>query len=233
VIAARRISSEEPAVAKTWKEVTREEWFACAFPGSMMIWLRTASGRKLRLFACASCRQVWNEMSEGGRELVLAAEQWADGMITRTQLQAIRDHWEGLLPRDRFGGPSRPDRAALATATPRKTALRDLLADVAVGKVGQRDREGIKRVHSHHVLLLHDIFDSLFLPAVVEPPWRSPAVLALAKGIYASATLDGLPILADALEEAGCNQEDILSHFRSGKEHTRGCWALDLVLGMK
>jgi hypothetical protein len=217
-------------VAKHLKDVAREEWFACEYPGNMMTWLRTASGRKLRLFACASCRQVWDEMSAAGRELVLAAERWADGIITRNELQAIRENQEKLLPRDSFGVLTRPDKAALATATPRKDALRDLLADVAVGKVGQFDGAGLRRVHSHHAQLLHDIFDDLFLSAVVEPSWRTPPVLELAKGIYASGVVDGLPILADALEEAGCEQEEILSHCRSGKQHVRGCWVVDQVL---
>jgi hypothetical protein len=53
----------------------------------------------------------------------------------------------------------------------------------------------------------------------------------LAETIYQERAYDRLPILADALEESGCNQQDVLTHLRSGGEHVRGCWALDLVTG--
>jgi hypothetical protein len=55
-------------------------------------------------------------------------------------------------------------------------------------------------------------------------------VTSLASSIYQEHAFDRLPILADALEEAGCNNAEILSHCRNG-EHARGCWAVDLLLG--
>lgn len=64
-----------------------------------------------------------------------------------------------------------------------------------------------------------------------EPRWRSETVLALAAGIYAEGAFDRLPILADALEEAGCDNTDILAHCRGPGPHVRGCWVVDLILG--
>jgi hypothetical protein len=55
--------------------------------------------------------------------------------------------------------------------------------------------------------------------------------MALAEGIYADRAFDRLPILADALEDAGCDAAELLTHFRGPGVHARGCWALDLVLG--
>ena len=55
--------------------------------------------------------------------------------------------------------------------------------------------------------------------------------LGIAKGIYQNRLFDQLPILADALEEAGCNDPDILNHCRQPSEHVRGCWLLDVLLG--
>jgi hypothetical protein len=55
--------------------------------------------------------------------------------------------------------------------------------------------------------------------------------MALCEGIYQQSSLDGLPILADALEEAGCDSADILGHCRQAGEHVRGCWVIDLLLG--
>ncbi|HJZ55855.1 MAG TPA: hypothetical protein VKE74_12880 [Gemmataceae bacterium] len=68
-------------------------------------------------------------------------------------------------------------------------------------------------------------------PEVFNPSWRTSTALALAGGIYADRAFDRLQILADALEDAGCENADILSHCRDPKlTHVRGCWAVDLVL---
>jgi hypothetical protein len=56
--------------------------------------------------------------------------------------------------------------------------------------------------------------------------------MLLANGIYAERAFDRMPILADALQDAGCDSEALLSHLRDADAtHVRGCWALDLVLG--
>jgi hypothetical protein len=56
-------------------------------------------------------------------------------------------------------------------------------------------------------------------------------VVTLAKSIYEDRAFDRLPILADALEESGCHDPDILAHCRQPGEHVRGCWVVDLLLG--
>jgi hypothetical protein len=53
----------------------------------------------------------------------------------------------------------------------------------------------------------------------------------MAQKMYESRDFGDLAVLADALEEAGCQDQDVLSHFRSGGEHARGCWVVDLLLG--
>lgn len=65
----------------------------------------------------------------------------------------------------------------------------------------------------------------------IEPSWRSPDVLSLAKGIDASQDFSGMPVLADALQEAGCDCGDLLSHLRDPAcKHACGCWALEQIL---
>jgi hypothetical protein len=82
------------------------------------------------------------------------------------------------------------------------------------------------------VRLAHCIFGNPFRPVAFSPAWRSETAVALATGIYAERAFDRLPILADALEEAGCDHADILAHCRDPKAiHARGCWVVDLVLG--
>jgi hypothetical protein len=65
----------------------------------------------------------------------------------------------------------------------------------------------------------------------LDPSWRTSTVVALAEGIYADRAFDRLPILADALQDAGCGNEDMLAHCRSDGPHARGCWVVDLILG--
>lgn len=64
-----------------------------------------------------------------------------------------------------------------------------------------------------------------------EAAWRTSTVAATAEGIYADRAFDRLPIMADALQDAGCDNADILNHSRSGGLHVRGCWVIDLILG--
>ena len=81
--------------------------------------------------------------------------------------------------------------------------------------------------------LLDDIFGNPFRPVVFEPSWRTSTAVAVAYGIYEERAFDRMPILADALEDAGCDNEDILNHCRQPGEHVRGCWVVDFVLGNK
>ena len=80
--------------------------------------------------------------------------------------------------------------------------------------------------------ILKDIFENPFRPAVVDPAWLTTDVLQLARGIYDEKAFDRMPILADALQDAGCDNPDILNHCRdAGQVHVRGCWVIDLLTG--
>lgn len=72
--------------------------------------------------------------------------------------------------------------------------------------------------------------DEDLISDAINPAWLTETVVALATGIAANSAFDRLPILADALEEAGCDDEEILSHCRGRKPHECGCWVVDLVL---
>jgi hypothetical protein len=83
--------------------------------------------------------------------------------------------------------------------------------------------------------LFRDIIGNPFRPAIVEPAWLAWSdgiVRRLARTIYEVRAFERMPILADALEEAGCDNADILKHCRQPGEHVRGCWVVDLILGM-
>ena len=70
-----------------------------------------------------------------------------------------------------------------------------------------------------------------FRPVTADPRWLTATAVALAQAIYEDRAFDRMPILADALEEAGCDDADVLTHLRGDGPHARGCWAVDLVLG--
>jgi hypothetical protein len=67
-------------------------------------------------------------------------------------------------------------------------------------------------------------------PASHGASWLTSTVTSLAQAIYTDRAFDRLPILADALEDAGCTNQDILAHCRQPGEHVRGCWVVDLLL---
>jgi len=64
-----------------------------------------------------------------------------------------------------------------------------------------------------------------------DPAWRTTTVVGIAQRIDDTGDFDAMPILADALEEAGCEDERVLRHCKGGNEHLRGCWVVDLILG--
>jgi hypothetical protein len=97
------------------------------------------------------------------------------------------------------------------------------------------DKSGEKEGRRAVAGLLRDVFGNPFRRApAVNPAWLAcsdGAVPRLAQVIYADREFDRLPVLADALEDAGCTDAELLGHLRSPGPHVRGCWAVDLVLG--
>ena len=81
--------------------------------------------------------------------------------------------------------------------------------------------------------LFRELFGGPFRPIALAPSWLTSDVLTLATGIYANRAFDRMPILADALQDTGCDNDDILNHCRQPGGHVRGCWVIDLLLGKK
>jgi hypothetical protein len=78
---------------------------------------------------------------------------------------------------------------------------------------------------------LRCISGNLFRPVTFYSSWRTDTAIALAQQMYDSRDFGAMPILADALQDAGCDSEDILNHCQGNGPHVRGCWVVDLVLG--
>jgi hypothetical protein len=92
------------------------------------------------------------------------------------------------------------------------------------------DSVGFYWERQHQAQVLHDLIGNPFRPITAEPKWLAGSVVAIARAIYEDRTYDCLPILADALMDAGCHDEQILVHCRSEGPHVRGCWVVDLLL---
>jgi hypothetical protein len=92
------------------------------------------------------------------------------------------------------------------------------------------------RERAWQAAVVRDIFGNPFRPVRLDLAGGTSggdAATRLAEAIYETRRFDDLPILADALEEAGCSDAAILEHCRGGGEHVRGCWVVDLALGKR
>jgi hypothetical protein len=220
--------------------VTDAEWLASTDSGAMLQTVRgRASERKLRLFACALGRLVWDRLPEGLlREAVEAGERAADGLITdderHSYIERLYAPWgKGERPATWFCGPprgreTRDDWSLFFTA---KMAVSPghMLARLPAG-LGIL--EGSRLTGPQQPGLLRDIFGpSSAGPPAYSPGWRTATVVALATAIYEDPAFGRLPLLADALMDAGCDDEQLLGHCRSEGPHVRGCFGVDLVLG--
>jgi hypothetical protein len=103
----------------------------------------------------------------------------------------------------------------------------DLVVQVQVGRTSQ---DTYPRLYTAHAAAVRCIFGNPFRPVVFDPSWRTEASVALARGLYESRDFAPAPVLADALEDAGCDDARVLDHLRRGGVHVRGCWCVDAVL---
>ncbi len=79
--------------------------------------------------------------------------------------------------------------------------------------------------------MMRCIFGNPFRPVAFDPSWLTSTAVAIAQGMYESRDFSAMPILADALQDAGCDNADILDHCRGVGPHVRGCWVIDQLLG--
>jgi hypothetical protein len=95
-----------------------------------------------------------------------------------------------------------------------------------------KQRDAYERQRWLNIASFRDIFGNPFRPVAFDAAWRSDAAVSLAKAMYESRDFGNMPILADALQDAGCDRDDVLNHCRDANGvHVRGCWVVDLVLG--
>jgi hypothetical protein len=222
--------------------MTEHEWRVCSDPKKMMECLRGTFGeRKLRLLAVGCCRRIWQLLAdERSRKGVELAEVSADHPVSPAILDAVSGAAEdavadALAPdgvttveaRDKAGAACTAASYASNSPAVRESDALEVLASAAEA-APDTTLELLAQVH-----LIRDIFGNPFRPITLDPACNTSNIVALAQMIYDDRAFDRLPILADALEDAGCTNADILDHCRQPGEHVRGCWVVDLLLGKK
>jgi len=102
---------------------------------------------------------------------------------------------------------------------------------VAIERDAIMSAEDVTRLSAYLCDLPRDIFGNPFRPVTFSPEWRSDTAVSLVRQMYDAREFSAMPILADALQDAGCDRDDILDHCRGPGPHVRGCWVCDLVMG--
>jgi hypothetical protein len=229
--------------------MTEDQWLAATDPAPMLEFVRDkASTRKSRLLAVALARPL---ARYAGADLIdrtaLVAELMADGQATPEQVLGAR---AGFIVEYQQLAADTTSRSAVlelgvlllddgevggAAQTVGYQVIESAVV-AATGRLGDYSAEaGVVRAAERAALCRHvrEVLDNPFRAVVLIPSWLTSTVVALARQMYESRDFSLMPILADALQDAGCDRADVLDHCRSPGPHVRGCWVVDLVLGKK
>lgn len=212
--------------------MTEAEWFAFrSDPGGLLIFdAHRNADRKLRLFAWACVYHIRDRIQdERCKHALEVGERLADGEAHEHEriaaLQGVNAAWADAAP------------VTLSAEEHAIVAVRYTLANSALVGFAAANRaanslgEGKTAEQAWQSALFRDIFGNPFRPVALAPSWRTEAVVAFAEDIYAERAFERMPVLADALEDAGCAHADVLSHCRGDGPHVKGCWVVDLLTG--
>jgi len=217
---------------------------------------RELSERKRRLFTCACCRHVWEHFVDPrSRSAVEFVEDRVDrplkgrrfrGKVGKASQQAhdeisirLRSEGHSAEQSDRsyqqLFAAMIAEECVLGKSTDRARIIGDYTARILIlnrKSTERTDLEIVLRESSLEVLqLFQDIEGNPFRPIEFDPRWRTSDVVGLARGIYEERAFERMPILADALMDAGCENSEIIAHCRGSGPHVRGCWLMDMILG--
>ena len=222
--------------------ITAAEWASCADPQPMLEALSgKVSARKLRLFAVACCRGLGPLLRDPRIITALdVAEQYADGAATPADLEAAL-RGAALAQRAQRRKALLFAYAAVKDAcgpgglgAAEKVAWAEAAAADSRATYGEHLRRTRPDLYAASAVLLRDVLGNPFRPVAIIPSRKSSRgglLVSMARKMYDSRDFGDMPVLADGLEEAGCQDQDILSHCRQPAEHVRGCWVADLLLG--
>jgi hypothetical protein len=240
--------------------MTEQEWLTCNDPAAMLEFLRRrlkqqpgcVSDRKVRLYLVACGRRIWHLLDhESSRRAIEVAELLADGQATdEERLRAYHDADAGFS--ESVTNPAYFAKHCLNRKVLRRQEVQDgYNAAVAAGwhLLGGVYSDANRRKLEKALIperqaqsdLVREIILNPFRLIPLDPAWRSwhdATIVRLAQAAYderqlpaGTLDLERLAVLADALEEAGCTDADILGHLRGPGPHVRGCWVVDALLG--
>lgn len=223
--------------------MTKNEWMRQADPVVMIKSLPAlAYKRKLRLFAVACCRQIWNLLEDKtSREAVVVAERFADGMATEEELAAAREEAWAVATNRRSVRTPETVISWIAAAMARETAQRQAGAiEVANWAKGTESTSVLSQANLLRDLIRYPACSVKADRRDLVLIWQGGTVPLLAQDAYdyrsgEDGALDPvrLNILADAMTDAGCADEELVAHLRTYGPHYRGCWAIDWALERK
>jgi hypothetical protein len=194
----------------------REEWDIWDTAGRLMLdCLRELeielTPRKQRLLCCGAARTQFRATGNPSfRRAITLAEEWADAGTRPTGVAAVQralSSWRRDIP---------------------------VWAALGLRCLSDETEDLQQCLYSWGHLFgpaCREQFGNPFLPVEWNPDWYTSTVHDLAAHIYARHEFSSMPILADALQDAGCDDEQVLAHCRGNAPHARGCWVLDAVLG--
>jgi hypothetical protein len=224
--------------------MTEAEWFADADPVALAAFAQERlSPRRARLLAVALCRSVGQLLAPDLAAALDVVGRYADGAAGAAELERARqtcrviavaeyENYTRSVEHQRGGDAAALLRHELGWAV--AFAATD---PVPVGTIVERVCESFHPSFSDTATarcrsLVREVAGNPFRPANFDPAWRTDTAVPLARHVYESEEFSALPILADSLQDAGCDSDEVLSHCRDARQdHVRGCWALDLVLG--
>jgi hypothetical protein len=214
--------------AKTWDTAVNPPFMLEAVRGRM-------SDRKFRLFAVACCRRRDDLIRDHRcREALRLVERMAEEKVPQKEIDVHRFYLEQVVHETLWNSDSRgasQDDSTFALALGYLLDGRSAFeAACQVANHLGRGRSAIR----HQTDLLREVMGNPFRPVVAYPrwlDWERGLVRHLAQTAYDGRAFDRLPILGDALEDAGCDSAELLAHLRGGGPHVPGCWALDALLG--
>jgi hypothetical protein len=213
--------------------LAEDDYLACCNPQRLVSFLANRnvpwSVRRVSLLGCACLRLGWDRLHEEMRRCIETAEALADQQKDRGREKRRKES------RRRFHDWTREQNSAPGWD---EDLAQRVLGTLATDRDGAwLAWSGIFRLKPLGPVcpgqLVHDIFGNPFRPLTVDLRWLDRlggAVLHLARGIYDTHRFNEMPVLGDALEDAGCTDRAILDHCRGPGPHARGCWLLDTLL---
>lgn len=209
--------------------MTEADWFTWDDPSALLRADLRLDPHRFRHLAVAWGGRIRHLFDDHHRVWFEAFERWVGGAGRRVREVCRPPAWNPLD----FPSPPQFWARECAETLWRDDPARAAICAAAAAGCEVYDQGEREQIWSDFGREFRDLAGNPFRRAAFSTVWRTSAVLALANVAESDRAYDRLPILADALEEAGCDDPDILSHCRGDGPHFAGCWVVDLILGRK